>query len=59
MTKRKDNDEFEPPCLQKLVAKYGTYADITPRAWAKYEGECNDYREALRARRQGERMGSR
>jgi hypothetical protein len=35
------------PDLQALVATHGTYADITPEAWAKFDAELEQWRTDL------------
>jgi len=36
-----------PPDLQALVAAHGSYSAIPPEAWAKYDRDCERYRERM------------
>jgi hypothetical protein len=48
-----DEDEFgpvSPPDLQALVREFGTYSEITPEAWRRWDEENRRYQIARRLR---------
>jgi hypothetical protein len=44
-----------PPDLQELVERFGSYAAITPEAWAEWDAAIAEFHERLRRRRAQER----
>jgi hypothetical protein len=46
----------KPPDLQALVARFGTYSEITKEAWAEFDRAMETYHIERRARLAAERM---
>jgi hypothetical protein len=39
--------EMQPPDLQELVRRFGTYDQITPEAWAAFDAEMANWKARL------------
>jgi hypothetical protein len=46
---RQQEEDRQPPDLQKLVEAFGGYRNITPEAWAQWDAENKLYDERMRS----------